>query len=88
MDDRWELLKPATLQAPHCQAAYWHSGFVYDSKRKEWLRWDEVEQLAAKDGRPAAYRQKREKSSDTVEDQIGLARWCGKNKLEDQPGPI
>ena len=57
--DRWELLQPAVLQAPHCEAAYWLSGFVYDSKRKQWLRWDEVQQLAAEDSRLTAYRHAR-----------------------------
>ncbi len=84
VNDRWELLKPAILQAPRYEAAYWQSGFVYDSKRKEWLRWDEVQQLAAKDNRLAAYRQTREKALETVDGQLGLARWCSKRKLEDQ----
>jgi hypothetical protein len=84
VNDRWELLRPATLQAPRCEAAYWQSGFVYDSKRKEWLRWDEVQELAAKDGRLAAYRQTREKYPETVDGQLGLARWCSQHKLEDQ----
>ena len=84
VDDRAELLKPAIEQAPPCEAAYWQSGFVYDAKRKEWLRWDEVQQLAAKDDRLAAYRQTREKYPETIDGQIGLARWCSKHKLEDQ----
>jgi hypothetical protein len=84
VDNRWQLLKPAILQAPHCEAAYWLSGFVYDAKRKDWLRWDEVQQLAAKDDRLAAYRQTREKYPETMDGQIRLARWCSKHKLEDQ----
>ena len=84
VDDRAELLKPALQQAPNYEAAWWQSGFVYDSKRKEWLRWDEVQQLAAKDDRLAAYRQAHEKYPETIDGQIGLARWCSKHKLDDQ----
>ena len=84
VDDRAELLKPAIDPARPNDAALWHSGFVYDSKRKEWLRWIEVEQAAAMDERLALYQQMREKYSDTVDSQLALARWCGKRKLEDQ----
>ena len=84
VDDRAELLKPALEQAPPCEAAYWQSGFVYDVKRKEWLLLDEVQQLAAKDDRLAAYREIRAKYPETEDGQTELARWCTKHKLEDQ----
>jgi hypothetical protein len=81
--DRTELLKPAFELTPP-DAVYWQCGFVFDAKRKEWLRSDEVQQFAAKDSRLAAYRKTREKTADTVDGQIELARWCVKRKLEDQ----
>jgi hypothetical protein len=82
--DRADLLRPALQQASNCEAAWWQSGFVYDSKRKEWLRWDEFQQLAAEDDRLAAYRRARAKCPETIDGQIKLARWCSKHKLEDQ----
>ena len=84
VDDRGELLRPTILQAPHCEAAYWQSGFIYNSKRKEWLRWDEIQQLAAKDDQLATYRQTRETYAETMTGQTGLAGWCSKHRLEDQ----
>lgn len=84
VDDRAELLKPAFDQAHPCEAAYWQSGFVYDVKRKEWLLLNEIQQLAAKDDRLAAYREIRGKYPETERGQTELARWCTKQKLEDQ----
>lgn len=84
VENRAELLQPAIAQTPECEAAWWQSGFLYDSKRKEWLRWDEVQQLAAKDDRLTAYRKIREKYPETEEGQAELARWCAKRKLKDQ----
>jgi hypothetical protein len=84
VDDRAELLKPVLGQARPCEAAYWQSGFLYDSKRKEWLRWDEVQQRAAEDDRLATYREIRPKYPETEDGQAELARWCAKRKLEDQ----
>ena len=82
--DREELLRPAIAQSPACQAARWQSGFVFDAKRKQWLRWDQAQQRAAGDDLLAEYRQTREKSSDTSDGQLALARWCSKHKLDDQ----
>jgi hypothetical protein len=84
VDDRGELLKPAIAQTPPFEAAYWQSGFIYDAKRKEWLRWDEVPPLAAKDSRLASYQKTREKCPETIDGQMGLVRWCSKRKMEDQ----
>jgi hypothetical protein len=82
--DREEWLRPAIAQSPACQAARWQSGFVFDAKRKQWLRWDQAQQRAAGDDLLAEYRQTREKSSDTIDGQLALARWCSKHKLDDQ----
>jgi hypothetical protein len=72
------------LQAPRCEAAYWLSGFIYDSKRKEWLRWNEVQELAATDSRLASYRHARDKAKDSIDGQLALARWASQHKLDDQ----
>ena len=72
VDDRAELLKPALEQVPLCEAARWQSGFIYDVKRKEWLLLDEVQQLAAKDDRLAAYRKIRAKYPETEGGQTEL----------------
>ncbi len=84
LPDRSELLKPALEQAPEYGPARWHSGYVYDAKRKHWLRPQGVADAAAKDNKLAAYRQAREKSADTFDAQVELARWCANHKLEDQ----
>jgi hypothetical protein len=82
--DRSEPLKPALEQVPDYGPARWHSGFVYDAQRKQWLRPREAADIALQDNRLAAYRRAREKSAETVEGQSQLARWCAKRKLDDQ----
>jgi hypothetical protein len=84
LPDRSELLKPAMEQAPNYGPARWHSGYVYDAKHKQWLRPRGVAEIAAKDNKLAAYRQAREKSAESFDAQVELARWCAKRKLEDQ----
>jgi hypothetical protein len=75
LNDRRELLRPVLSQASRCEAAYWQSGFVYDLKRRKWVPWDELPQLAAKDISLARYMQIRTKYSDSIDDQMQLARW-------------
>ena len=83
-DDRGELLSSKVLKSPQGDAAYWQSGFVYDSTEKEWLRWDEIQERAAKDDRLERYRQMREKAVPTIPGRMELAGWCRKHRLEDQ----
>jgi hypothetical protein len=82
--DRSEVLRPAIAKAPGCEPALWYSGFVYDAKRRQWLRYDEVRQSAAKDWRLSAYRAARGRYPQTVEGQLELARWCAGRGLADQ----
>jgi hypothetical protein len=82
--DRGELLEPAMATTPRYEPAYWQSGLIFDSTRKEWARWDDVQQRAAKDGRLIKYRQTREKYSESVDNQLALARWCREHKLPEQ----
>jgi hypothetical protein len=84
IDDRQALLRPALVQSPVYDAAWWQSGFLFDLKWKEWLRWDEVPARAAKDESLAEYRKMRGKYAETVDGQVALARWCAKHKLEEQ----
>jgi hypothetical protein len=84
IDDRREVLRPALELTPPCEAAYGPSGFAYDVKRKEWLLPSEIQELAAKDERLAAYRAARAKFPDTEKGQAQLARWCARRKLDDQ----
>jgi hypothetical protein len=82
--DRTEALRPAIEESPGCEAAMWCSGFVYDARRREWLRHDEVPQFAEKDRRLASYRLARGKYPQTIDGQMELARWCTSHKLFDQ----
>ena len=84
IDDRAALLEPAREQTPRCEPAWWQSGFVYDLKWKEWLKWYEVPPRAAKDVALVAYRKTRDKYRDTADGQLALARWCTNHKLEEQ----
>ena len=84
VNDRGELLKPAIAQAPRYEPARWQSGQVFDSKRKEWLAWDDVQERAAKDDRLVKYRQARDRHADSIDSQLELARWCRDHKMPDQ----
>ncbi|MGO8745783.1 MAG: polymorphic toxin-type HINT domain-containing protein [Thermoguttaceae bacterium] len=82
--DRVELLRPILATMPHYEAAFWHCGYVFGAKEKEWLRYDDTARSAAKDQRLTAYREIRDQYAQTVEGQAALARWCEKHKLPDQ----
>ena len=84
IDDRGPLLEPAREQTPCYEAAWWQSGFVYDLKWREWLRWNELPPRAAKDDALVEYRRTRGKYPETVDGQLALAGWCSKRKLEEQ----
>ena len=84
IDDRGPLLEPAREQTPCYEAAWWQSGFVYDLKWREWLRWNELPPRAAKDDALVEYRRTRGKYPETVDGQLALAGWCSNRKLEEQ----
>jgi hypothetical protein len=84
IEDRGASLGQALELTPVYDPAWWQSGFVYDAKGREWLRWDEVAPQAAKDATLAEYRKTREKCPETVDGQVRLAQWCVKHKLEEQ----
>jgi hypothetical protein len=82
--DRVELLKPALELAPKYEPVMWLSGFVFDTRQRQWLRYDEVPASVKSDKTMAAYLATRSRHPDTVDGQIDLARWCLKRNLPDQ----
>ena len=62
--------------------AIWELGQVRVQGR--WGSPDEVEQAAQQDKCLAEYGRRRDAATLTVADQAGLARWCRKNRLDDQ----
>jgi len=79
---REALLLDALEAAPDLATARWHSGYVWANNR--WTKFDEMSAVAPQNQRLAAYRGHREKHRETVEDQLALAAWCKKAKLQDQ----
>ncbi len=82
--DRAELFKPALEQVPNHEAARGLSGFVFDARQKEWLRYDEVPSAVKGDDRLTTYRTIRAKYPETLNGQIELAQWCLKRNLSEQ----
>ena len=80
--DREGLLQAALEEAPDHPAARWQSGYVRSGK--QWVKFDEVPEMAAKDQRLADYQRIRQRYADTVEGQLELARWCKKARLPEQ----
>ena len=75
-------LQDALEAVPDHAAAHWHSGYVWADNR--WIKFDDVPALMPKNQRLAVYRALREKYRQTVEDQLALAAWCKKAKLQEQ----
>jgi hypothetical protein len=84
ISDRAELLKPALEQVAKYEPAMWLSGFVFDTRQKEWLRYDEVPAEVKGDKNLSNYLSSRSKYPETVDGQMELARWCMKRNLTDQ----
>jgi hypothetical protein len=84
VEDRSELLGPALVQEAKFEPALWQSGFIYDARQKEWLRYDEAREFASKDNRLAAYRKARADQADTLDGHLAIARWCASRQLDDQ----
>lgn len=79
---RAELLDEAIGAAPSYAPARWQSGQVWVDG--EWLPVDEAQQAAAADPKRAEYQRLRAAGDDTPNDQLALARWCRKNRLDDE----
>ena len=79
---RNESLQAALEHEPEFEPALWHSGYVQFDDR--WVRFDDVPLLAAKHRNWIRYKQRRDKSSDSVRGHLKLAAWCGSNGLGQQ----
>lgn len=76
------LLQAAVRSDPNNKVARWQLGQVQVGK--DWVSAEEAQRRSAKDPLQADYRQRRAAASDSLADQIRLARWCRDNKLNDE----
>jgi hypothetical protein len=76
------LLRQALSDSPGDPAVNWQLGRVCVAGA--WQTPAEVEKAARQDTRLAEYRRRRDAAASTVADQAALARWCRKNRLDDQ----
>jgi hypothetical protein len=79
---RAELLHEAIAAAPDYAPARWQSGQVWAGG--QWLPVDQAQQAAAADPKRAEYRRLRAAGGETLDGQLELARWCRKNRLDDE----
>ena len=83
-DERDALLQEAVRKSPDLPAVRWQLGEVRGDDKNEWLTTAQVEAAALKDRRLAEYRQRRDAAGSTLPEQIELAKWCRKNKLDSE----
>jgi hypothetical protein len=76
------MLREALYDSPDDALAHWQLAQVRVQGR--WQSPAEVEQAARQDKRLTEYRRRRDASARSVADQAALARWCRKNRLDDQ----
>jgi hypothetical protein len=76
------LLRQALDQSPNDASANWQLGRL--CVQGAWRSPAEVQRSAQQDQRLAQYRRLRDAAQRTVADQAALARWCRKNRLEDE----
>ncbi len=81
-DARQALLDAALELDPNYAPARWQSGFV--RWNNQWLPIDDVPGRSQDDPQRAAYRKQRDALVDTADNQRALAKWCRKNKLNDE----
>jgi hypothetical protein len=84
VEDRCDLLRPALAQGVAYPPAYWQSGFVFDTRLKEWMTPAEVAAESSHDPRLKAYAKFRGEHGDTIEGHLEVARWCIAKKLDDE----
>src|SRR5688572_9421008 len=78
----YRLLREAVRIAPEFQLARWQLGQM--EVDGEWLAVEEAQRRAAADPKQAQYRELRAAHGETPEGQLALARWCRKNRLNDE----
>ncbi len=78
----YALLHEAVRIAPDNSLARWQLGQV--NVAGDWLSIEEAQRRAEADPRQARYREQRDALGDTSQGQLALARWCRRNKLDDE----
>ncbi|MCE5269421.1 MAG: HINT domain-containing protein [Planctomycetaceae bacterium] len=81
-DERSALLQKAIVDAPNDPQAHWQSGEV--RVKGKWLPPADAVRAASSDTRLAQYAKRRDAAGPTAAQQASLARWCRKNRLDDQ----
>jgi len=81
-DERGRLLDEALSLSPDCRTARWQSGQVFYTRK--WLSADAAAAAASNDNRLARYVFRREKTPNSIEAQLELAKWCRSESLLDQ----
>jgi hypothetical protein len=79
---RISLLNESLRAAPDRKTARWQLGQM--QRDGEWVTVEEAQRRAAADPIQAEYRQRRGSIGRGLQDQVALARWCRKNKLNDE----
>lgn len=79
---RSEMLASALEQVPDSAPALWHTGHVRHNK--QWVKFDELPELAGEDMRLTAYRRARAQHPPTLQGRLALAQWCAKRDLADR----
>ena len=79
---QFALLREAVRIDPQYQLARWQLGQVeVDGK---WITVEEAQRRTASDPKQAEYRRRRAEFDESPAGQLGLARWCRKNDLEEE----
>ena len=78
----YALLHDVVRIAPDNSQARWQLGQV--KVQGEWLTIEEAQRRAAADPRQTKYQEHKDEVSNNPDDQLALARWCRKNKLDDE----
>ncbi len=81
-DTCYRLLREAVRVAPESKAAHWQLGQMQVGN--EWVSVEEAQRRAAADPKQAEYRELRARAGETPQGQLELARWCRKNKLNEE----
>src|SRR3954470_5165726 len=76
------LLKEAISTDPSNRLAHWRQGEIQVNKK--WLAVEEAQQRAAEDRRFAEYDHRRLFATNTLADQLAVAKWCSKHNLVDE----
>jgi len=79
---REALLRQALSESPKDAAAHWQLGEV--RVQDKWQSTANIETASRYDKRLAEFARRRDAAGPNAADQIALARWCRKNRLDDQ----